>query len=130
MTAPLTVIEEPPAPPDLGGVVDTILQHASLLADFFGEKHGLMQIRKFTGWYLKGFAGTKRKLPKLHMVNTLEELHELLSDLPRDIPYPIAGLRARRCKHGKTQTVSLPEGFLEADDDDLVIEDPEHVDGG
>ena len=31
---------EPPAPPDLGGVLDTIVKHAHLLADFFGEKHG------------------------------------------------------------------------------------------
>lgn len=122
--------EEPPPPPDLGGVLDTMSEHARLLADFFGEKHGLMQIRKFTGWYLKGFAGTKKKLPKLHMVKTLAELDELLADIPRELPYPVAALRARRCKHGKTQTVSLPEGFLEARDEDLVIEDPEHVDGG
>ena len=122
--------EEPPPPPDLGGVLDTMIEHARLLADFFGEKHGLMQIRKFTGWYLKGFAGTKKKLPKLHMVKTLAELEELLVDLPRELPYPVAALRARRCKHGKTQTVSLPEGFLDARDEDLVLEDPEHIDGG
>jgi nifR3 family TIM-barrel protein len=122
--------EEPAAPPNLGGVLDTMLAHAKLLAEFFGEKHGLQQIRKFTGWYLKGFAGTKKKLPKLHMVTSLGELASLLEDLPRDLPYPVAALRARRCKHGKTQTVSLPEGFLETRDEDLVLEDPEHMDGG
>lgn len=122
--------EEPASPPNLGGVLDTMSTHARLLADFFGEKYGLMQIRKFTGWYLKGFAGIKKKLPQLHMVKTLDELDALLVDLPRDMPYPITALRARRCKHGKTQTVSLPEGFLEARDEDLVLEDPEHVDGG
>ncbi|MCK5940907.1 MAG: tRNA dihydrouridine synthase DusB [Planctomycetes bacterium] len=121
---------EPPPPPDLGGVLDTMTTHARLLAEFFGEKHGLQQIRKFTGWYLKGFPGTKKKLPALHLVKSLRELEELLEDLPRDVPYPVAGLRARRCKHGKTQQVSLPEGFLEARDEDLVLEDPEHVDGG
>ena len=122
--------EEPPPPPDLGGVLDTMTTHARLLAEFFGEKHGLQQIRKFTGWYLKGFPGTKKKLPGLHLVKTLTELEELLADLPRDLPYPIAALRARRCKDGKTQQVSLPEGFLEARDEDLVLDDPEHVDGG
>ncbi len=122
--------EEPPPPPDLGGVLDTMTTHARLLAEFFGEKHGLQQIRKFTGWYLKGFPGTKKKLPALHLVKTIDELEALLEDLPRDLPYPLAGLRARRCKDGKTQTVSLPEGFLEARDEDLVIDDPEHVDGG
>jgi hypothetical protein len=107
-----------------------MITHARLLVDFFGEKYGLMQIRKFTGWYLKGFVGTKKKLPELHKVKTLDELDALLVDLPRELPYPITALRARRCKHGKTQTVSLPEGFLEARDEDLVLEDPEHLDGG
>jgi nifR3 family TIM-barrel protein len=122
--------EEPPPPPNLGVVIDTMITHARLLVDFFGEKYGLMQIRKFTGWYLKGFVGTKKKLPELHKVKTLDELDALLVDLPRELPYPITALRARRCKHGKTQTVSLPEGFLEARDEDLVLEDPEHLDGG
>ena len=122
--------DEPPPPPSLGGVLDTMTTHAKLLADFFGEKHGLQQIRKFTGWYLKGFPGTKKKLPALHMVKTLDELDAILADLPREIPYPVAGLRARRCKDGKQQKVALPEGFLEARDEDLVLEDPEHIDGG
>ena len=43
--------------------------------------------------------------------------------LPRELPYPVDALRARRCKHGKTQQVSLPEGFLEARDEDLVLEE-------
>ena len=122
--------KEPAPPPNLGAVVDTMKTHARLLAEFFSEKHGMQQIRKFTGWYLKGFPGTKRKLPALHLVKTLAELAALLDDLPRDVAYPEAALRARRCKHGKTQKVSLPEGFLEARDEDIEIEDPEHVDGG
>ena len=122
--------QEPPPPPNLGEVLDTMTAHARLLAEFFGEKHGLQQIRKFTGWYLKGFPGTKKKLPALHLVKTIDDLEALLEDLPRDLAYPLDGLRARRCKDGKTQTVSLPEGFLEARDEDLVLDDPEHVDGG
>ncbi|HEB52108.1 MAG TPA: tRNA dihydrouridine synthase DusB, partial [bacterium] len=121
---------EPPPPPNLGQVLDTLTTHAHLLVDFFGEKHGMQQIRKFTGWYLKGFPGTKKKLPDLHLVTTLAELERIVADLPRDLPYPADALRARRCKSGKTQQVSLPEGFLEARDEDLVIEDPDHIDGG
>ncbi len=122
--------QEPKAPPDLGGVLDTLREHARLLVAFFGEKHGMQQIRKFTGWYLKGFPGCKRRLPELHLVKTLAELEALLADVPRDVPYPEIALRARRCKDGSTQTVSLPEGFLAARDEDLCIEDPEHLDGG
>ncbi|MBX3464937.1 MAG: tRNA dihydrouridine synthase DusB [Planctomycetes bacterium] len=120
----------PPPPPDLGAVVDTMREHARLLADFFGEREGLLQMRKFTGWYLKGFPGTKRLLPALHLVHTLAGLDQLLAPLPREVPYPVAALRARRCKDGRTQQVALPAGFLTARDEDLQVEDPAEMDGG
>jgi nifR3 family TIM-barrel protein len=122
--------EEPPPPPNLGRVVDTMLEHARLLASFFGERGGMLQFRKFTGWYLKGFPGTKRLLPPLHQVTTVAEVEALLRELPRDVPYPLVALRARRCKDGKTQVVSLPPGFATARDEDVVVEDPAEMDGG
>jgi nifR3 family TIM-barrel protein len=122
--------EPPPPPPDLGTVVDTMRTHARLLADFFDERQGMLQIRKFTGWYLKGFPGTKRLLPALHLVKTLAELEALLAELPRDVPYPGVALRARRCKDGSTQTVSLPDGWLTCRDEDVVVDDPAEMDGG
>jgi nifR3 family TIM-barrel protein len=121
---------EPPPPPDLGGVLDAMREHGRLLAAFFGEKNGMQQVRKFTGWYLKGFPSTKRLLPALHMVKTVAEFEALLAELPRDVPFPEIALRARRCKDASTQTVSLPEGFLTARDEDLQVEDPAEMDGG
>ncbi|MBL8724754.1 MAG: tRNA dihydrouridine synthase DusB [Planctomycetes bacterium] len=121
---------EPPPPPDLGQVVDTLREHARLLVGFFGEKHGMAQIRKFTGWYLKGFPGTKKSLPALHLVRTLAELDELLAPLPRAVPYPLVALRARRCKDGKVQQVSLPQGWLDCREADIEVEDPAEMDGG
>lgn len=122
--------QEPPPPPDLGGVVDAMREHGRLLAAFFGEKNGMQQVRKFTGWYLKGFPSTKRLLPPLHMVKTVAEFEALLAELPRDVPFPEIALRARRCKDASTQTVSLPEGFLTARDEDVKVEDPVEMDGG
>jgi nifR3 family TIM-barrel protein len=122
--------QPPSPPPNLGTITDTMREHARLLAEFFGERDGMLQIRKFTGWYLKGFAGTKKLLPAMHLVHTRAELEALLDQLPRDLPYPEVALRARRCKDGRTQQVSLPEGFLTARDEDLQVEDPEHMDGG
>lgn len=122
--------QPPPPPPDLGGVADTLREHAQRLVAFFDERNGMAQIRKFTGWYLKGFPGTKKLLPALHLVKSLAELDALLAQLPRDVPYPEVALRARRCKDGRTQDVSLPDGFLRDRDDDARVEDPETVDGG
>ncbi|MBM4059805.1 MAG: tRNA dihydrouridine synthase DusB [Planctomycetes bacterium] len=122
--------QEPPPPPDLGAVADTLREHAALLTAFFGETNGMAQIRKFTGWYLKGFPGTRRLLPALHLVKTMAELEGLLAQLPRDLPYPEAALRARRCKDGSTQVVSLPDGWLLHRDEDVAVEDPDVIDGG
>jgi nifR3 family TIM-barrel protein len=124
----------PAPPPNLGEVTATLREHAELLSSFFGEQYGMRQLRKFTGWYLKGFAGVKPHLVSLHLVKTLAELDRLLGalldELPSDMPYPESSLRTRRCKHGRTQKVVLPEGFLTCSDAELHVEDPEHVDGG
>jgi nifR3 family TIM-barrel protein len=125
---------EPPPPPDLGAVVDALREHARLLAGFFGEANGMLQVRKFTGWYLKGFPRCKAKLPALHLVRTLAqleaELDALLAELPRELPYPEVALRARRCKDGRAQEhVALPDGFLDCRDEELQISDPIEVDG-
>jgi nifR3 family TIM-barrel protein len=122
---------QPSPPPSLGAVAATMRLHAELLCEFFGEKTGMQQLRKFTGWYLKGFPDTKRLLPALHLLQSRAQLQELLAALPADEPYPEAALRARRCKDGRVQDkVSLPEGFLTCRDDELRIDDPTEMDGG
>jgi nifR3 family TIM-barrel protein len=116
---------EPAEPPRLGMVVDTLLRHAELLVGFFGERIALQQMRKFTGWYLKGFPDTRRLLPALCRVSTRADLAALVHDLPRGLPFPASALRARRCKTGRTQTVALPPGFLDARGSDAAeFEDP------
>jgi nifR3 family TIM-barrel protein len=120
----------PAPPPDLGGVADALREHAHLLAAFFGEHNGLRQVRKFTGWYLKGFPGVRRHLAALHLVRTLAELDGLLEPLPRAEPYPASALRARRAKDGRVQQkVALPPGFLEGREA-IPVEDPLALDGG
>jgi hypothetical protein len=63
-------------------------------------------------------------------VKSLVELEALLAELPREVPYPQIALRARRCKDGSTQVVSLPEGFLDQRDEDVCVDDPAEMDGG
>jgi hypothetical protein len=64
-------------------------------------------------------------------VQSLAQLEALLADLPRDVPYPAAALRARRCKDGRSQqSVALPAGFLQCRDDEIAVEDPLTLDGG
>ena len=122
---------EPSEPPNLGGVADAALEHARLLVDYFGERVGIQQMRKFTSWYLKAFPGAKRQLPSLHLARTYAELDGLLRELPPDQPYPMAALRARRAKSGRTQAkVSLPHGFLDDRDDQLPLDESTEITSG
>ena len=119
---------EPQDPPDLRAILAIVREHARLLADWFGERPAMLQMRKFCGWYTKSFPGVKRALPALQRVNTLAELDAELAKLPADQPFPAVALRVRRGKDGHEQTVSLPEGFLaDRNDDRALFEDPDEA---
>ncbi len=116
---------EPAAPPDLAAVADTILAHADLLIEFFDERIAIQHMRKFSGWYLKSFPGVKKLMPDLHRISTRDDLVAILDSLPADVPYPEDALRAKRCKTGRRQVVSLPQGYLDdRDSDEPPIHDP------
>jgi len=109
---------EPEDPPTLGVVCDVMQEHARLLADFQGEGPALRAFRKHAGWYTKAFPGSARLRQRLLAVSTLAELDAILAELDPSAPYPPEAMRVPRGKHGGTQRVTLPEGFLETLDDD------------
>jgi nifR3 family TIM-barrel protein len=109
---------EPEDPPTLGVVCDTMREHARLLAGFQGEGPALRAFRKHAAWYTKAFPGSGRLRQRLLTVGTLAELDAILGELDRATPYPPEAMRVPRGKHGGTQRVVLPEGFLDQLDDD------------
>ncbi len=109
---------EPRNPPNFGECIDIMLEHAQLLADWFGETHGVRMNRKFTTWYTKSFPGSAKLRPLMMHANTVEELRAVVADVDRDEPFPPAGMRVRRGKTSRTQTVHLPDGYLDTLDDD------------
>lgn len=113
----------PEAPPDLGGVADVMLEHARALTAFFGEKTALRQMRKWVGWYTKGFRGSAAVRGQLDGLHTLADLERLAAGLERTEPFPRSALRVSRAKGSRTQRVTLPEGWLEARDDDTPAPD-------
>jgi nifR3 family TIM-barrel protein len=108
----------PENPPRFGEVADLMLEHARLLARWFGEDYGVRGFRKHASWYTKGFRDGKALRVHLSVVRDLEELEELLAEIDREETFPIAGMRATRGKSGGTQKVALPEGWLENRDDE------------
>lgn len=120
---------EPGPPPKLGQAIEIALEHARLLIDYIDETAGIREFRKFLGWYTKSFPGAKRHLPELQRVESYAQLQDLLANLPADMPFPEAALRARRAKTTRTQTVSLPPGFLDhRDEAGRLFEDPTEAD--
>lgn len=108
----------PDAPPDLGGVCDVMVEHARALVEFFGEEHAMRQMRKWVGWYTKGFRGSAAVRARLGDLRALSDLESMLAPLDRSEPFPRAALRVSRAKGSRTQRVTLPEGWVECRDDD------------
>jgi nifR3 family TIM-barrel protein len=109
---------EPEPPPRLGDVVCVMLEHAELLADWCGEEPGLRSFRKHAAWYTKGFRDSARLRQRLTRVAALAELRDELAFLDGSEPFPSHSLRVPRGKHGGTQRVALPDGYLASLGDD------------
>jgi nifR3 family TIM-barrel protein len=104
---------EPSDPPALGGVIEVMLEHARLLAEWVGEPQAMRAFRRHSSWYTKGFRGSARLRAQLMQIDTLAELEAALAELDRAEPFPPSAMRVARGKSAGTQTVSLPDGYLD-----------------
>jgi nifR3 family TIM-barrel protein len=109
----------PQDPPRFGEVADIMVEHARLLAGWFGEAYGARGFRKHATWYTKGFRDSKALRVRLCEVRSIVELEETLSGIDRDEPFSPLAMRVPRGKSGGTQRVALPEGYLDHLDDDV-----------
>jgi hypothetical protein len=115
---------EPAPPPTMGEIAAIMLDHARRLVDFFGPRMGILQMRKWTAWYTKGFRGSAAVRAELTTIETIADLERLVSALDPSEAFPLHALRAGRAKGGRTQQVSLPEGYLDDLDDDTPPRSP------
>ena len=104
-------------PPSLGDVADIMIEHATLLVEWFGERSAMLSFRKHGGWYTRGFRSSARLRDRLMRVANLGELCEVLSAVNRDDPFPESGHLVKRGKRSGTQKVVLPAGWLDDPDD-------------
>ncbi len=110
---------EPADPPGFGGVVDVMLEHARLLAEWLGNEGSAMRsFRKHSSWYTKGFRGGAPLRQRLMQVTGLAELRDVLSEVDRAQPFPPDAVRVPRGKTAGRQKVALPEGYLDDLEDD------------
>lgn len=121
--------EEIPPEPTLGEVAGIIYRHAELLSLHDGESHACRDIRKHTGWYLRGFpvGGEFRK--SLAQVTSLAELRERLAPIADSLELAEHADDARG-RQGSAGKIALPEGWLEDPEDDTVPEGAEIENNG
>jgi hypothetical protein len=104
----------PANPPDFGGVVDVMLDHARLLAAWLGDETAAMRaFRKHSSWYTKGFRGGAPLRQHLMQVTRFAELEAALAGVDRGQPFPPDAMRVPRGKTAGRQKVALPEGYLD-----------------
>ncbi len=102
-----------PAQPTFGEVADIMVEHASMLIDWFDEPFAMRSFRKHSGWYTRGFPGGAALRNSLMHIDSIEGLRTTLTKIDRDQPYPQRAHLIKRGKKGGTQKVILPEGFLD-----------------
>ncbi|GAA4702180.1 tRNA dihydrouridine synthase DusB [Pseudonocardia yuanmonensis] len=108
-----------PTAPNLRQVAATLRRHAVLLCEHMGDYKGIRDVRKHIAWYLKGFAVGSELRRSLGMVESIDQLDELLAqlDLDQEFPADAEGPRGRQGSPGK---VVLPERWLDDADDPSV----------
>jgi nifR3 family TIM-barrel protein len=112
---------EPRDPPSLGGAVEVMLEHASLLASWLGDEPAAMRaFRKHSSWYTKCFPNSAPLRQRLMQVLGLAELADVLATVDASRPYPPEAMRVPRGKTAGTQKVALPAGYLDQLDDDTA----------
>jgi len=94
-------------------VLAILREHGALLVDFFGERKGVLELRKWCAWYTKGFDGSARVREALQRIESLAGMDLWLAQLDGDQDFPKGALRVSRAKRGGSQDkVSLPPGWL------------------
>jgi nifR3 family TIM-barrel protein len=123
---------DPQDPPRLGEVCEIMLRHAQALADWLGEGQAMRQFRRHASWYTKGFRGSARMRDSLMRIDTLLGLRDALATLDASEMFPPTAMRVPRGKTSGTQTVALPDGYLDRLDDDTppLPESDEDGEGG
>jgi nifR3 family TIM-barrel protein len=108
-----------PEPPKLGQVAATMRRHAVLLQEHMGEGKGIRDMRKHIAWYLKGFPVGSELRRRLGLVDSIDELDELLAELDPHLEFP-ADADGPRGRQGSPGRVVLPEHWLDDPDDAAV----------
>lgn len=99
--------------PTLREVASAMRRHVELMTEHYGDEgKACRDIRKHIAWYLKGFVVGNGLRGRLALVESVDELVELLHQLDLDQPWPVDGAEGPRGRAGSPKRVALPDGWL------------------
>ena len=106
-------VEGTPFQPTLGQVGQAIRRHTELLTEFFdSEEHACRDVRKHIAWYFKGYPVGGEWRSRMALVESLQQMDDLLGELDADAPYPGADAEGPRGRAGTPKRPALPDGWL------------------
>jgi nifR3 family TIM-barrel protein len=120
----------PDAAPNVGRVVEIMLEHAKRQAAWLGERSGVIAFRRQAAWYTKGLRASAAFRHLLMQIDSLSGLASAVAALDAGEPFPACALRVPRCKDSGTQRVSLPAGFFDNPYDETLPPEHDAFDGG
>lgn len=109
--------------PNLGFVLDVMVEHAQGLMKVMGDDFGIRNFRKHCGWYLTGYPVGSEVRRAFSTVQSLEQLREISSRLDREMRLVDGGERLARGHTNGPIKVVLPDGYLDNRDDLTVPDD-------
>ncbi|MGL5406340.1 MAG: tRNA dihydrouridine synthase DusB [Propionibacteriaceae bacterium] len=100
--------------PTLGEVIAMAKRHGELLITYQGGKYGgIRDLRKHMAWYFKGFPLGGELRHSLGMIESLEQIDEILAGVDQSMPYPKKELGSPRGRQGQMhRKVAMPDGWL------------------
>ena len=109
------------ARPSLGQVAAALRRHTELLVEFFGsEEWACRDIRKHISWYFKGYPVGSDTRAALALVESLQQMDDLLGALDWPQLYPGESAEGPRGRAGTPKRPSLPDHWLDSHDLDAA----------
>ena len=66
--------------PSVEEKIELVRSHAELMIEEFGEERGVIKMRRFLGWYVKGMRGAAAIRPQLFQVASLDDIDQVFAE--------------------------------------------------
>jgi tRNA-dihydrouridine synthase len=71
--------QEPPPPPTTADRLAIYLRHLDLYLEIAGQRRAVVEMRKFAGWYLRGFPGASAMRQAIFHTEDLGQIQQLVA---------------------------------------------------